>query len=96
MKINPQLQIDLNYIHKNFDKKKIFKNKNVLITGFNGFIGYELSRYLIYFKKELKINFLYLTDINFKKFRINDNKIIFKNLMWLIKILKVFPKKKYI
>ena len=33
MKINPQLQIDLNYIHKNFDKKKIFKNKNVLITG---------------------------------------------------------------
>ena len=78
MKINPQLQIDLNYIHKNFDKKKIFKNKNVLITGFNGFIGYELSRYLIYFKKELKINFLYLTDINFKKFRINDNKIIFK------------------
>ena len=73
MKINPQLQIDLTIFIKILIKK-IFKNKNVLITGFNGFIGYELSRYLIYFKKELKINFLYLTDINFKKFRINDKK----------------------
>ena len=49
MKINPQLKLDLNYIHKNFKRKKIFRNKNVLITGFNGFIGYELSEYLIYF-----------------------------------------------
>tara|TARA_B100001029_G_C15034965_1_gene439517 strand:+ start:494 stop:1555 length:1062 start_codon:yes stop_codon:yes gene_type:complete len=78
MTINPQIKSDLNYIHKNFDKKKIFKNKNVLITGYNGFIGYELSKYLIYFKKKLKINFLYLTDIKFKKKRFEDKKIILK------------------
>lgn len=78
MKINPQLKLDLNFIHKNFKEKKIFKNKNVLITGFNGFIGYELSKYLIYFKKELNINFLYLTDIKFKNKKYNDKKIILK------------------
>ena len=49
--MNPQLQQDLKYIHNNFKNKKVFKNKNVLITGFNGFIGYELSNYLIKYKK---------------------------------------------
>ena len=76
--MNSQLQQDLKYIHSNFKNKKVFKNKNVLITGFNGFIGYELSNYLIKYKKKLKINYLFLTDINFKKKNTNDTKIIFK------------------
>mgnify|MGYP001199405401 FL=1 len=73
--MNPQLKSDLQYIHKNFDNKKIFKDKNILITGFNGFIGFELSNYFINYKKELKINNLYLTDINFKKKKFNNKKI---------------------
>ena len=36
--MNPQLKLDLNYIDNNFRNKKLFKNKNILITGFNGFI----------------------------------------------------------
>ena len=94
--MNAQLKLDLNYIHKNFKNKKIFKNKNILITGFNGFIGYELSNYLIKFKKELKINYLYLTDIKFKKTKINDKKIIFKKYDVVKQNLEKITKKKYI
>ena len=79
--MNPQLQQDLKYIHNNFKNKKVFKNKNVLITGFNGFIGYELSNYLIKYKKKLKINYLYLTDINFKKKILTIQKLYLKNMM---------------
>ena len=92
--MNAQLKLDLNYIHKNFENKKIFKNKNILITGFNGFIGYELSNYLIKFKKELKINYLYLTDIKFKKTKINDKKIIFKKYDVVKQNLEKITKKK--
>ena len=79
--MNSQLQQDLKYIHSNFKNKKVFKNKNVLITGFNGFIGYELSNYLIKYKKKLKINYLFLTDINFKKKILTIQKLYLKNMM---------------
>ena len=41
------LDDDLKYIHQNFDKKILFKNKSILITGYLGFIGFELTNYLI-------------------------------------------------
>ena len=92
--MNSQLQQDLEYIHRNFKNKKVFKNKNVLITGFNGFIGYELSNYLIKYKKKLKINYLYLTDINFKKKNTYDAKIIFKKYDVINQNLENLIKKK--
>ncbi len=92
--MNSQLKFDLNYINNNFKNKNLFKNKNVLITGFNGFIGYELSNYLIYFKKKLQINYLYLTDIKFKKFTVHDKKIIFKKFDVINQNLEAVIKKK--
>ncbi len=92
--MNPQLKLDLNYIDNNFRNKKLFKNKNILITGFNGFIGYELSHYLIYYKKKLQINYLYLTDIKFKKFKVNEKKIIFKKFDVINQNLETVIKKK--
>lgn len=60
---------DLNYIFKNHKKKNYFKNKNILITGAGGFLGFYLSKYLIKFKQKLKINQLYLTNNNIKKLK---------------------------
>ena len=51
---------------------------------------------ILYILKELKINFLYLTDINFKKLRINDNKIIFKKFDVVNQNIESISKKKYI
>ena len=61
------LDQDLEYINKEFKNKKIFLKKNILITGYEGFIGYELSNYFIKYFDMLKINTLYLLDVKKKK-----------------------------
>lgn len=69
------LEEDLNYIHANFDKKRLLKNKNILITGYCGFIGFELTNYLIKYFSHLGIKKLYLIDN-----KQNKKKILNKNI----------------
>ncbi len=76
--MNLQLQKDLDYIYSRFNNKKIFENKNVLITGCNGFIGFELSNFLIKFFKKLKLKNLYLTDLKIKAKKISYINAYFK------------------
>ena len=63
------LDQDLEYINKEFKNKKIFLKKNILITGYEGFIGYELSNYFIKYFDMLKINTLYLLDVKKKRYK---------------------------
>ena len=63
---NIVLDQDLEYINREFKNKKKFFNKNILITGYEGFIGYELSNYFIKYFDTLKINTLYLLDVKKK------------------------------
>jgi len=65
------LKSDIEYIHKNI-KKKFFNNKTILITGYMGFIGFELSQYFINYFEKLRLKKLYLMDIK-------KNNIIYKN-----------------
>ena len=62
------LSEDLKYIHLNNNSKNFYKNKNILITGYQGFIGYELTNYFIKYFKKLGIKKLILIDIKKKKF----------------------------
>jgi hypothetical protein len=48
------LMDDLDHIHKNVNKKFFF-NKTIFITGYMGFVGFELSKYFIHLKIESKI-----------------------------------------
>ncbi len=65
---------DLNEIYKNFKSKKKLNNKNILITGFNGFLGKYIVRFLIDYKDKLKWKNLVLVD-NFKLNAIEDKTI---------------------
>lgn len=58
---------DLRFIFKYHKTKNIFKHSTVVLTGADGFIGYLLSKYFIFFNNKLKLNKLILIDINFKK-----------------------------
>ena len=51
---NKILLQDINYIYSNLNNKKYFKNKSILITGSNGFIGTYLSNFFVTFFKNLK------------------------------------------
>lgn len=76
IKFNSKILIeDLKYIHSNNDNKNFFKNKNILITGYQGFIGYEFTNYFIKYFKELKLKKLILIDIK-KKIFLNKSNII--------------------
>lgn len=69
------LMDDLDHIHKNVNKKFFF-NKTIFITGYMGFVGFELSKYFIHYFKDLKIKRLYLMDIKNDKNKIFNKKVI--------------------
>ena len=58
-------QEDFKRILKNFKSYKKFNNSIILITGYGGFIGYYLVKFLIHKKNDLKWKKLFLID-NFK------------------------------
>lgn len=68
------LEEDLNNIYKKINNN-FFKNKKILITGCEGFIGFYLMNYFIKFSKKIKFKYLYLADIKYKR-----NSDIFKNI----------------
>ena len=69
------LMDDLDHIHKNVNKK-FFYNKTIFITGYLGFVGFELSKYFINYFKDLKIKRLYLMDLKNDKNRTFNKKVI--------------------
>ena len=76
---------DFKRIYSDFKFKKKYNNATVLITGFNGFLGNYLVKFLTSHKKKLKWKKLILID-NFKlnsslSFKITNNKdvLIFKS-----------------
>jgi UDP-glucuronate decarboxylase len=89
------LDDDLKYIHQNFDKKILFKNKSILITGYLGFIGFELTNYLIKYFKQLGLKNLYLLDNKANKKKISNRNIhlITKDIT-KVKLENLFKKKK--
>ena len=89
------LDDDLKYIHQNFDKKILFKNKSILITGYLGFIGFELTNYLIKYFKQLGLKKLYLLDNKANKKKISNRNIhlITKDIT-KVKLENLFKKKK--
>ena len=91
------LDQDLEYIHKNFDKKIFLKNKTILITGYLGFIGFELTNYFIKYFKKLGIKKLYLLDNknnkNNKKKFLNSNIFLLKKDITKVKLETLFKKK---
>ena len=75
IKKNPIVEEDLNYIYSQHINKSYYSGKRILITGASGFLGYYLSRYLVKFKKKLKIKKLFLTSLNIselKKLNLNE------------------------
>ncbi len=70
---------DLNYIYSKLNSRNYFKNKKVLITGSNGFIGSYLSGFFSYFIDELKISKLYFLDNSPVIKKIKSKKIKFLN-----------------
>ena len=69
------LSEDTDYIYANLNDKNYFKNKNILITGSNGFIGIYLSNFFIKFFYKLKISKLYLLDNTTSKVKFKSKKI---------------------
>jgi UDP-glucuronate decarboxylase len=57
---------DLLFIHKNINTN-YFRNKKILITGSEGFLGFYLKNYFTNYFKKLKLSKLYLADLNLKK-----------------------------
>ena len=72
---NKILSQDINYIYANLNNKKYFRNKSILITGSNGFIGTYLSNFFIKFFNKLKISKLYLLDNAITKNKIKSKQI---------------------
>ena len=88
------LMDDLDHIHKNVNKK-FFYNKTIFITGYLGFVGFELSQYFINYFKDLKIKRLYLMDIKNDKNKTFNKKVIkIKKDITKINLNKFFENKK--
>ena len=66
---------DFKNIYKNFTFKSKLKNSNIMITGFNGFLGKYIVNFLIQYKKKIKWKKLILIDSYILK-TATDNKII--------------------
>jgi len=64
---------DVRHIYKNIFDKKFFKNKRLLITGSEGFIGLYLKQVFISYFNELEISKLTCIDKKFKKKIVNKN-----------------------
>ena len=60
---------DLDYIYSNNQANRFFNNKSILITGASGFLGTYLSNYFLYFFDKLKLNKIYLSDVNISKLK---------------------------
>lgn len=88
------LSEDLKYIHLNNNRKNFYKNKNILITGYQGFIGYELTNYFIKYFKKLGIKKLILIDIKKKNFPNTSKIICIKKDIAKIDLEKEFKKNK--
>ena len=86
IKSNHVLNNDLRYIHDNlstFEKNKL-SNKNILITGCCGFLGYYLVNYLVKYKNDLNISkVIGLDNLFYKKDKLFDFK---KNEFEFIKV----------
>ena len=66
MNIRETIEIeDFKKIYKDFKFKKKYNNSNILITGFNGFLGNYLVKFLVTYKHKLNWKKLVLID-NFK------------------------------
>ncbi len=61
---SPIITDDLNYIYKNLGNLKKFKNKNILITGCAGIVGFYLTCFFKEYKKKLGINKIIGIDNN--------------------------------
>tara|TARA_B100000767_G_C19755283_1_gene532698 strand:- start:1291 stop:2382 length:1092 start_codon:yes stop_codon:yes gene_type:complete len=89
------LDEDLKYIHANLDKKNFYRNKSILITGYLGFIGFELTNYFIKYFKNLGLKKLYLIDNkNIVKKIFDKNIYIIKKDITKVDLESVFKKKK--
>ncbi len=91
-----QLQKDIEYIDKKFNPKKFFMNKNILITGSAGFIGFLMSEYFIKKQKKLGYKKLFLTDINQKYLKKKIKKKFVKKMKFDVikdRIEKITPEK---
>ena len=53
---------DFKNILKNFKDYSKIKNKTILITGFNGFLGQYIVKFLVFFSNKLKWKKLILID----------------------------------
>ena len=67
---------DSKYIYSNLINKNFYKNKKILITGSNGFIGTYLSNFFINYLEKLKISKLYLLDNSLFRLKVKSKKII--------------------
>ena len=72
IKTNIILEEDLSIIHSEVNKS-FFKNKRILITGSEGFLGFYFKNYFTNFFDELKLKELYLADKKIRKFSITKN-----------------------
>ena len=61
---SPIITDDLNYIYKNLGNLKKFKNKNILITGCAGIVGFYLSSFFKKYKNKLGIRKIIGVDNN--------------------------------
>jgi UDP-glucuronate decarboxylase len=74
---------DFNNILKDFKNHSKIRNKTILISGFNGFLGHYIVNFLLFFSKKLKWKKLILVDNsnikkikNYKELKKNKNVII--------------------
>ena len=58
---------DFKNIIKNLKNNSKIKNKTILITGFNGFLGQYIVKFLVFYSKKLKWKKLILVDTAPKK-----------------------------
>lgn len=83
---NNILNDDLKFIYDNFEDKKKFKNKNIVIIGCAGFLGFYFSTFFLKYLEQLNINKLILIDIfpygkpNWIKKNINNKKLQIKKI----------------
>ncbi len=89
---NINLDKDLEYIKKNFKNYKFFKDKNILITGSNGFICFLLVSFFLRYSNDIKFKKLFLADVTKNKFNLKKN-VFFKKFNVIKNDFTKFSKK---